>query len=112
MHTANSPSLTDYQSGGFPATWTNAAFDCAGGRPEHAGLALCGTSVFKGISAVVGPIISGLLIQRSRESSIGGGIFGQQGYGSVEIFVGSCAIATGAGSVLVAAMSRRARYAS
>ncbi|PIL34071.1 MFS general substrate transporter [Ganoderma sinense ZZ0214-1] len=87
-------------------------FDCARGRPEHTGLVLCGTSAFKGISAVVGPIIAGLLLQRSRGSSIGGGVFGQQGYGSVEIFVGSCAIATGAGSVLVAAMSRRARYAS
>ncbi|KAI1785384.1 MFS general substrate transporter [Ganoderma leucocontextum] len=98
-------------SGGFSSTWQNASFDCARGRPEHAGLALCGTSVFKGVSAVVGPIISGLLLQRGQGSSIGG-VFSQQGYGSVEIFVGSCAIATGAGSVLVAVVSRRARYAS
>ena len=99
------------QSGGFSSTWQNASFDCARGRPELAGLALCGTSVFKGISAVIGPIISGLLLESGRGSSIGG-VFGREGYGSVEIFVGSCAIATGAGSVLVAVMSRRARHAS
>ena len=98
------------QSGGFSSTWLNASFDCAGGRPEHAGLALGGTSVFKGISAVVGPIISGLLLEAGRGSSIGG-VFGQKGYGAVEIFVGSCAIATSAGSVLVAFISRRAGHA-
>ena len=59
----------------------------------------------------MGPIISGLLLESGRGSSIGG-VFGREGYGSVEIFVGSCAIATGAGSVLVAVMSRRARHAS
>ncbi|EJF57758.1 MFS general substrate transporter [Dichomitus squalens LYAD-421 SS1] len=93
------------------STWANASFDCAGGRPEHAGLALGGTSVFKGISAVIGPVISGLLLDAGRGSSIGG-VLGQKGYGMVEIFVGSCAIATGAGSILVAFMSRRANHVS
>ena len=103
--------MTLVQSGGFSSTWPNASFDCAGGRPEHAGLAMCGTSIFKGISAVVGPIVSGLLLEVGRSSSIGG-VFGRNGYGAVEIFVGSCAIATGAGSILIAFMRWRASYAS
>nr|VWP01489.1 Cytochrome P450 monooxygenase CYP52X1 [Ganoderma boninense] len=56
-------------------------------------------------------VIFGALSGRGASMSIGG-VFGKEGYGAVEIFVGSCAIATGAGSVLVAVMSRRARHAS
>ena len=100
---------TDYmpQSGGFSSTWPNAAFDCAGGKPEYTGIAIASTAIFKGISAVVGPILSGILLEAGKGSSIGG-VFGREGYGFVEIFVGSCALATGAGSLLIAFTRQRA----
>ncbi|KAI0754563.1 MFS general substrate transporter [Daedaleopsis nitida] len=93
-------------SGGFSSTWTNAAAECAGSRPEYAGMAFSGMSFSKGVSAVVGPIISGLLLEAGKGSSLGHG-FGRFGYGAVEIFVGSCALATGAGSVAVALARQR-----
>ncbi|KAI0771942.1 MFS general substrate transporter [Trametes elegans] len=95
-------------SGGFSSTWPRAASDCARGKPEYASLALASTATFKGISAVVGPVISGILLEAGKGKAIGG-VFGREGYGAVEIFVGSCALATGAGSFLVAQASRRAR---
>ncbi|KAI9001276.1 MFS general substrate transporter [Trametes punicea] len=95
-------------SGGFSSTWPRAASDCARGKPEFAGLALASTAIFKGISAIIGPIISGVLLDSGKGLSFGG-VFGREGYGAVEIFVGSCALATGAGSFLVAQASRRAR---
>ncbi|KAI0373779.1 MFS general substrate transporter [Pilatotrama ljubarskyi] len=88
-------------SGGFSSTWPNAAVESVGGQPEYAGMAFAGTAFFKGISAVIGPIISGLLLQTGKGSTMGGG-FGRFGYGAVEIFVGSCALVTGVGSVAVA----------
>lgn len=69
-------------------------------------MSFAGTAFFKGISAVIGPVISGLLLQSGNGASLGGG-FGKFGYGAVEIFVGSCALATGAGSVAVAFARRR-----
>ncbi|KAI9067649.1 MFS general substrate transporter [Trametes sanguinea] len=95
-------------SGGFSSTWPRAASDCARGKPEYAGLALASTAMFKGISAVIGPILSGILLDAGKGLTFGG-TFGREGYGAVEIFVGSCALATGACSVLVAQASRRAR---
>ncbi|EIW61883.1 MFS general substrate transporter [Trametes versicolor FP-101664 SS1] len=95
-------------SGGFSSTWPRAASDCARGKPEYAGLALASTAIFKGVSAVVGPALSGVLLEAGKGSSFGG-VFGREGYGAVELFVGSCALATGAGSILVAHASRRAR---
>ena len=96
------------QSGGFSSTWPRAASDCARGKPEYAGLALASTAIFKGISAIIGPILSGVLLEAGKGAAIGG-VFGREGYGAVEIFVGSCALATGAGSILVARASQRAR---
>ncbi|KAI0759368.1 MFS general substrate transporter [Trametes elegans] len=93
-------------SGGFSSTWPNAAVESVGGQPEYAGMAFSGTAFFKGISAVIGPIISGLLLQAGTESSYAGG-FGRFGYGAVELFVGSCALATGLGSVAVAMARQR-----
>ncbi|EIW52382.1 MFS general substrate transporter [Trametes versicolor FP-101664 SS1] len=93
-------------SGGFSSTWPNAAVESVGGQVEYAGMSFAGTAFFKGISAVIGPVISGLLLQSGNGASLGGG-FGKFGYGAVEIFVGSCALATGAGSVAVAFARRR-----
>lgn len=69
-------------------------------------MAIAGTSLFKGVSAVVGPAISGLLLEAGEGSTLGGG-FGRAGYGAVEIFVGSCAVATMAGSVVVGLARQR-----
>ncbi|KAI0718179.1 MFS general substrate transporter [Cerioporus squamosus] len=93
-------------SGGFSSTWTNAAAECAGYKPEYAGMAFSGLAFSKGVSAVVGPIISGLLLEAGKGLPMGHG-FGRSGYGAVEIFVGSCALATGAGSVAVALARQR-----
>ncbi|RPD56103.1 MFS general substrate transporter [Lentinus tigrinus ALCF2SS1-7] len=93
-------------SGGFSSTWPNAAAECAGNKPEYAGMAFSGLAFSKGISAVIGPIIAGLLLEAGKGASMSHG-FGRFGYGAVEIFVGSCAVATGLGSVAVALARQR-----
>ncbi|KAI8986278.1 MFS general substrate transporter [Trametes punicea] len=93
-------------SGGFSSTWPTAAVESAGEQPEYAGMALAGTAFFKGISAVIGPIISGLLLEAGKGSSMQSG-FGRLGYGAVEIFVGSCSLATVVGSLAVASARHR-----
>ncbi|KAI0686604.1 MFS general substrate transporter [Earliella scabrosa] len=93
-------------NGGFSSTWTNAAVECTGNQREYVGMAFSGTSFFKGISAIIGPTISGLLLEAGRGSTMGSG-FGRFGYGAVELFVGSCALATGVGSVVVGLARQR-----
>ncbi|OSD08079.1 MFS general substrate transporter [Trametes coccinea BRFM310] len=93
-------------SGGFSSVWPNAAVDCAGRQPENADITYAGTAMFKGVSAVIGPIVSGILLEAGRSSTLGHG-YGVAGYGAVEIFVGSCALATGLGSIVVAAARQR-----
>ncbi|KAH9932744.1 MFS general substrate transporter [Epithele typhae] len=93
-------------SGGVSATWTNAASECVRGKPEFAGMAFSGFAFFKGISAVVGPIIAGLLLEAGRGASMGHG-FGRFGYGAVELFVGSCALVSSFGGVAVALSRQR-----
>ena len=95
------------QSGGFSSTWTNSAAECAGSKPELIGLAFSGVSFVKGISAVIGPVISGFLLQAGGGITTGSG-FGRFGYGAVEIFVGSCAFACGLGSIVIA-LARKQR---
>ena len=94
------------QSGGFSSVWPNAAVDCANSKPENADITYAGTAVFKGISAVVGPILSGVLLEAGKGKATGA-VYGAAGFGPVEIFVGACALATGLGSVVVAAARRR-----
>ena len=65
-----------------------------------------GSAAFKGVSAVVGPILSGVLLEAGKTSGTNSK-YGAAGYGAVEVFVGVCAIATGLGSVGVAAARRR-----
>ncbi|CDO70615.1 hypothetical protein BN946_scf184748.g12 [Trametes cinnabarina] len=93
-------------SGGFSSVWPNAAVDCAGRKPENADITYAGTAMFKGISAVIGPIVSGILLETGKSSDLGHG-YGVAGYGAVEIFVGSCALVTGLGSIVVAAARQR-----
>jgi len=59
------------------------------------------------ITAVTGPIMSGLLLQH--DGGALGGKFGKSGFGNVEIFVGSCAVATSIGGLVVAAVKNRTR---
>ena len=94
------------QSGGFSSTWTNASYECSGSSPEYSGIVFYGLSLARSVSAIVGPIISGLLLEAGAGSSFGGR-FGKFGYGAVEIFVGSCALATGVSSIAVAFARRR-----
>ncbi|KAL7280779.1 hypothetical protein ACG7TL_005723 [Trametes sanguinea] len=93
-------------SGGYTSTWPNAAVESVGGQLEYAGMAFSGTAFFRGISAVVGPIIAGVLLQTGKGETMAGG-FGRFGYGAVEIFVGSCALVTGLGSIAVAFARQR-----
>ncbi|KAI0741945.1 MFS general substrate transporter [Daedaleopsis nitida] len=93
-------------SGGYAATWMNAAVDCTGGRREYVGIAFSATSFVKGIAAIVGPAISGLLLEAGQGASTGNG-FGRFGFGAVELFVGSCALASGLGSLIVTVIRNR-----
>ena len=62
-----------------------------------------------GLAAIIGPIISGILLESGKSSSIGSsGSYGKFGFGPVEIFVGSCAMATSVSSLAVAATRRLA----
>ena len=83
--------------------------ECAGSNPEQASIAFAGTAFFRGLAAVLGPILSGALYEHSRKSTGLGGShrYGLFGFGSVEVFVGACAFATGLGSVAVAALRKR-----
>ncbi|KAI0770597.1 MFS general substrate transporter [Fomes fomentarius] len=93
-------------AGGFSSTWPNAAVECTGNQREYVGMAFAGTSAFKGISAVIGPVISGFLLEAGKGNSMDDG-FGRFGYGAVELFVGSCALATGVGSLVVGVARQR-----
>ena len=83
-----------------------AATDMARSRPEFTVMAIGGISLSKGISAVIGPIISGLLLEAGKGLPLGGG-FGRFGYGAVELFVGFCALASGVGGLICAFMRQR-----
>ncbi|KAI0788897.1 MFS general substrate transporter [Abortiporus biennis] len=88
-------------AGGFSSMWPAAAAESAGPNyPEQAPLVFTFFAMFKGIAAVIGPIISGILLD---SGSFGNGRYGKFGFGSVEIFVGSCALAASIGSLAVLA---------
>lgn len=95
-------------SGGFSSVWPAAASDSAGRYPEQSLITFTCFALIKGVAAIVGPILSGLLLE-SGESLTFGGRFGKFGFGSVEVFVGSCAVATSVASLVVAAIKNRAR---
>ncbi len=54
---------------------------------------------------MIGPILSGVLLELGNGSALSPS-YGINGYGAVEIFVGSCALATGLMSIVVAAARR------
>ena len=69
-------------------------------------MALSAFTAVKGVAAVIGPVISGLLLEAGQK--ISHGPFGKFGFGPVEIFVGSCALACSFSSLAVAATRPRA----
>ena len=54
----------------------------------------------------MGPIIAGLLLEAGQGTTMGLG-FGRFGYGAMELFVGSCAVVSGVGSIAVAMARQR-----
>ncbi|CAL1714360.1 unnamed protein product [Somion occarium] len=92
-------------SGGFSSVTFAAATDAANPNPEQAGMAASAATLGKGIAAVMGPIISGVLLEAGK--SVSSGPYGKFGFGPVEIFVGSCAIAGSMSSLAVLATRPR-----
>ena len=88
--------------------WPAAASDSAGRYPEQATITFTCFAFVKGVAAIIGPILSGLLLQAGQSFGTNGK-YGKFGFGSVELFVGSCAAATGIGSLFVAAARNRTR---
>ncbi|KAJ3482153.1 hypothetical protein NLI96_g7172 [Meripilus lineatus] len=96
-------------AGGFSSVSFAAASDSASPNPEQAPMAMGASALVKGLAAIIGPIISGILLESGKSSSIGSsGSYGKFGFGPVEIFVGSCAMATSVSSLAVAATRRLA----
>lgn len=56
---------------------------------------------FKGLAAFVGPVVSSVLLQAGRSAPFGNSSYGKFGFGAVEIFVGSCAVAGSLSSLAV-----------
>ncbi|KAI0788868.1 major facilitator superfamily domain-containing protein [Abortiporus biennis] len=99
-------------SGGFPALGFSVAVDSAGSNPEQASMAFTAFTFIKGAAAVIGPIVSGILLEAGHSNTlgmVGSATYGKSGFGPVEIFVGSCAAATSISSLVVAATRPRVR---
>ncbi|KAI0923643.1 hypothetical protein AcV5_009127 [Taiwanofungus camphoratus] len=97
-------------SGGFSSVAPVAAADCAGSKPEQLGIICACSFLLKGIAVVVGPVLSGILYNIGKSSSHNTPArYGFFGFGPIEIFVGTCAIATSITSILVAAARQRPR---
>ncbi|KAI0788869.1 major facilitator superfamily domain-containing protein [Abortiporus biennis] len=97
--------------GGFPSVAFRVAVDSAGPtNPEQSPMALAGFTFVKGVAAIIGPIVSGILLQAGNSKTFGvtgSASYGKFGFGPVEIFVGSCAAATSISSLVVAATRPR-----
>ncbi|KDQ61480.1 hypothetical protein JAAARDRAFT_66589 [Jaapia argillacea MUCL 33604] len=94
-------------SGGFSSVWPAAATDCSRHKPELNPFVFGCFAAMKGVAAVVGPLLSGILHEAGKNSDSAS--YGRFGFGKVEIFVGSCAAMTGVGSLIVAMVRSRMR---
>ncbi|KAI0072296.1 MFS general substrate transporter [Panus rudis PR-1116 ss-1] len=94
-------------SGGFSSVTFAAAVDSANPNPEQASTTVSAFYVFKGLAAVLGPILSGILLDAGQKVTYGP--YGKFGFGSVELFVGTCAVASSVMSILVALTRPRIR---
>ncbi|CCM02672.1 uncharacterized protein FIBRA_04777 [Fibroporia radiculosa] len=96
--------------GGYCSVGPVAAADCAGNKPEQSSLIWALTYFAKGAAVVIGPIISGFLYDVGRASAEGSSMrYGAFGFEQLEVFVGTCAVATSVTSILVAATRQRVR---
>ncbi|TCD70060.1 hypothetical protein EIP91_005041 [Steccherinum ochraceum] len=96
-------------SGGSSSVWPAAASDSAGRFPEQTTMTFCCFALVKGVAAIIGPILSGVLLEAGKSHRFpSSDKYGKFGFGSVEIFVGSCALATSLGSLAVGAVRNRA----
>lgn len=68
-------------------------------------MALSAFTAVKGVAAVIGPVMSGLLLEAGKKDNHGP--FGKFGFGPVEIFVGVCALACSFSSLAVGATKPR-----
>ena len=68
-------------------------------------MALSAFTAVKGVAAVIGPIVSGILLEAGK--TVNHGPYGKFGFGPVEIFVGSCALACSLSSLAVVATRPR-----
>ncbi|KAL4244542.1 Proton-linked Monocarboxylate Transporter [Abortiporus biennis] len=65
-------------SGGFPALGFSVAVDSAGSNPEQASMAFTAFTFIKGAAAVIGPIVSGILLEAGHSNTLGMGRVLQQ----------------------------------
>ncbi|KAL6300857.1 MFS general substrate transporter [Sparassis latifolia] len=98
-------------AGGFPSVGPIVSADCAGNKPEQAGIVFAAQLFLKGIAVIVGPMVSGVLYSgKSASSLVSGAVsYGYHGFGAIEIFVGVCAMGASFSSILVAWMRRRVK---
>ncbi|KAI0072297.1 MFS general substrate transporter [Panus rudis PR-1116 ss-1] len=94
-------------SGGFSSVVFAAGTDAANPNPEQASMAVSAFTIVKGLAAILGPVISGVLLEAGQ--SVSYGPYGKFGFGPVELFVGSCAMASSLTSILVAITRPRVR---
>ncbi|EPQ56309.1 MFS general substrate transporter [Gloeophyllum trabeum ATCC 11539] len=88
-------------SGGFASVWQPAATDCAGKKGELQPYIFGLFATIKGVAAVIGPIISGILYDAGKGTGALSGKYGRFGFGKMEIFVGSLAMATSVVSIIL-----------
>lgn len=86
-----------------------AATDSSAPNTEQAPMAFSTAVSLKGVAALVGPVVSGALLQAGRSASFSNSTYGKFGFGAVEIFVGSCAVAGSLSSLAVLATRPRIR---
>ena len=89
------------QSGGFSSVGFAAAVDSSAPNTEQTPIAFSTAYTFKGIAALVGPVVSSALLQAGQSASFSNSSYGKFGFGAVEIFVGSCAVAGSLSSLAV-----------
>ncbi|TCD65934.1 hypothetical protein EIP91_002002 [Steccherinum ochraceum] len=71
-------------SGGFSSVNSAVSLDVVGPNPEQASMALSAVSPAKGLAAIIGPILSGVLLEAGKSSALGGK-YGKFGFGPVEL---------------------------
>ena len=95
------------QMGGYMSTGPISVCDCAGDKPEQASVIWACNYLVRGAAIVAGPLISGVLYDAGKASLDPNMRFGGYGFETLEVFVGSCAMAASFTSALVVLARRR-----